>query len=38
MIRTRELTTQAGFYEEFLMGRGKFDPVEFGVNLSSLTV
>ena len=33
MIRTRE-QTQAEFYKEFLMGRGKFDPGEFGVKLS----
>jgi hypothetical protein len=26
--------SQAQFYGEFLMGRGKFEPAEFGVNLS----
>jgi hypothetical protein len=26
-------TTQTQFYREFIMGRGKFDPAEFGVNL-----
>ncbi len=33
MIGTRE-QTQTEFYKEFFMGRGKFDPAEFGVNLS----
>jgi hypothetical protein len=33
MIRTRE-QTQIEFYREFLMGRGKFDPVEFGVKMT----
>jgi hypothetical protein len=26
--------TQTQFYREFIMGRGKFDPKEFGINLS----
>ena len=33
MIATRE-STQYSFYQEFLMGRGKFEPAEFGVDLS----
>jgi hypothetical protein len=33
MIRTLK-QTQTEFYKEFLMGRGKFDPTEFGVSLS----
>lgn len=27
---------QNDFYQEFLMGRGNFDPSEFGVNLSKV--
>jgi hypothetical protein len=33
MIATQPNVTQTQFYREFLMGRGKFDPAEFGVNL-----
>ena len=33
MIITRQ-KTQHDFYREFLMARGRFDPTEFGVNLS----
>ena len=33
MIATQPIT-QTQFYREFIMGRGKFDPKEFGVNLS----
>jgi hypothetical protein len=33
MIAIRE-STQYSFYREFLMGRGKFEPSEFGVNLT----
>ncbi len=33
MIVAEEMT-QKEFYKEFLMVRGKFNPVEFGVNLS----
>ena len=33
MLTTREKTQQE-FYKEFLMTRGKFDPAEFGVDLS----
>ncbi|MFH1924464.1 MAG: hypothetical protein ABIP48_31825 [Planctomycetota bacterium] len=31
---TTQVKTQDEFYREFLMTRGKFDPAEFGVNLS----
>lgn len=30
---SQAVSSQADFYREFLMGRGKFDPSEFGVNL-----
>ena|SRR3990172_12402467 len=33
MIATQPVT-QTQFYRDFLMGRGKFDPAEFGVKLS----
>jgi len=33
MIATRELT-RSQFYRDFVMGRGKFEPAEFGVDLS----
>ena len=34
MITTQPNITQTQFYREFLMGRGKFDPAEFGINIS----
>jgi len=33
MIATQPIT-QTRFYREFLVGRGKFDPADFGVNLT----
>jgi len=33
MMATQTLTQQ-DFYKEFLMARGKFDPADFGVDLS----
>lgn len=30
------VTSQTDFYREFLMGRGNFDPKEFGVDLSKV--
>ena len=33
MIRSL-ISSQADFYREFLMGRGNFNPAEFGINLS----
>ncbi len=34
MSTVQEPVTQDAFYREFLMARGKFDPAEFGVDLS----
>lgn len=30
---TKITSTQAGFYREFLMGRGNFNPLDFGINM-----
>ena len=34
MITAAEPMTQTQFYREFLMARGRFDPVDFGVSLN----
>ena len=34
MIATLATEKQAAFYREFLMARGKFQPADFGINLS----